>query len=322
MPNSDSPYGGRIIARMDGSVLYQISAREFKENRNIDGTLEYAIRRAVSSRTILPSLDSKCLVQVYGECPVQAQEDVLSAKFLIVSGYEAPEAKDDALLIGKAYYVTADAPQKNLTNQERLVEQPIVPLYNLSLRYDDYDIERANLLSLAAQRAQRLRFDVEPERLSLCYQHWYIALIDPILNERIANPAEDLPGLKAAKEVLRKEREMQREAAALDFDRAKALRAKIESLRAVPGGLPQVAWVSEWRRVCERKHPCPDVELSPSTDAAAAVAPDDEPITAAEIFCTPGSRTITALGLDSPGTFVLMYHGDSSQGGVAGPHGH
>ena len=306
MPNSDSPYGGRIIARMDGSVLYQISAREFKENRNIDGTLEYAIRRAVSSRTILPSMDGKCLVQMQG--------DNFEAKFLIVSGYEAPEAKEDALLIRKAYYVTADAPRPNMSNQARMLEQPTVPPYDLSLRYDDYDIERANLLSLAAQRAQRLPFNVEPEQLTLCYQHWYIALIDPQLNKQIANPAEDLPGLKDAKEALRKERQMQREAAALNFKRAAELRDEIEQLRAGPGGLHQVAWASKWQRVRER--PDGEAKTSPS------VASDDEPITAKQIIHAAGSRTITALGLDSPGTFVLMCHGDCSVPSVADPHDH
>lgn len=306
MPNSDSPYGGRIIARMDGSVLYQISAREFKENRNIDGTLEYAIRRAVSSRTILPSMDGKCLVQMQG--------DDFDAKFLIVSGYEAPEAQDNGEVIGKSYYVTADAPRPNLSNQARMLEQPSVPPYDLSLRYDDYDIERANLLSLAAQRTQRLPFDVEPERLTLCYQHWYIALIDPILNKQIANPADDLPGLADAKKALRREREMQREAAALKFERAAELRDEIEQLRAGPGGLHQVAWASKWRRVRER----PDLEVEPSPP----VASDDEPITAKMIIRTAGSRTITALGLDSPGTFVLMCHGDCSVPGVAASHDH
>lgn len=294
MPGSDAPYGGRIIARGDGSVLYQIAARVFKEDRDIDGTLEYAVRKAVSSRVILASVDGKCLVQ--------SQQDNSSAKFLIVSGYEAPEGKGDARLVGKAYYITADAPRPNMSNQQRMMTLPTVPPYNLTLRYDDYDLEHAQLSGLARP------FGIEPYQLRLCYQHWTVAVYDEQQKKLVSHPQPEPEGFADAKKALLLEREMQRAAAALRFDLAAQLKDEIEALRQGPAGLLQVEWTSGWRRVQKRsaQGSAPITPVVPGH----AVVPEDEPITAEEIIVTPGSRTVTAIGVDSPGMFVLMCHGE------------
>lgn len=294
MPNSDSPYGGRIIARADGSVLYQIAARVFKEDRDIDGTLEYVVRKAVSSRVILSSVDGKCLVQ--------SQQDNPGAKFLIVSGYEAPELKGDARLVGKAYYITADAPRPNMSNQQRMMTLPTVPAYNLTLRYDDYDLERAQLSGMKPP------FGVEPYQLRLCYQHWTVAVYDEQQKKLVSNPQPEPEGFADAKKALVLERAMHRAAAALEFDVAAQLRDEIDTLRQGPAGQIQVEWTSGWRRVQKRSpqdNP-PEIPVVPGQ----AVAEEDQPITAEEIIVTPGSRTVTAIGVDSPGTFVLMCHGE------------
>lgn len=294
MPNSDSPYGGRIIARADGSVLYQISGRVFKEDRDINGTLEYAIRKAASSRVILSSVDGKCLVQ--------SQIDNPAAKFLIVSGYETPEGKGDARLVGKAYYITADAPRPNSSNQQRMLTLPTVPPYNLTLRYDDYDLEHAQLSGMTPP------FGVEPYQLRLCYQHWTVALYDEQQKKLVSNPQPEPAGFADAKEALMLERQMQREAAALRFEEAAQLKEKIAALRQGPAGQLQVEWTSGWRRVQKR----PPEKGAPGDPVVPgqAVAEEDLPITAEEIIVTPGSRTITAIGIDWPGTFVLMCHGE------------
>lgn len=306
MPNPESPYGGRIFARGDGSVLYQISARVFQEDRNVDGTLEYAIRKAGSIGTILPSLDSKCFVQ--------SREDNPNAKFLIVSGYEAPEPGQDARLVGKAYYITADAPRTGLTNKERMQTLPDVPKYDLTLRYDDYDIERVRLSGM------ELPFGVEPDQLSLCYQHWSVAYFDEPNNTLVFDPQPEPAGFTDAKLALITERQMQRKAAGLDFEHAGQLLEEIKTLRQGPAGQLTVAWASRWRRVQLRS--APGDAIGTPADPGPVVADEDEPITAKKIVATPGSRTITAIGIDSPGTFVLMCHGECWNPPPTGSHDH
>lgn len=172
MPNPDSPYGGYIHVRPDGSVIWQVEAREFASDRDADGALEYAIRVVDAERTILASRDGKCLVNVHPQgTSFNARLSTATAKFLIVSGYTEPETPDDAVLLGKSYYVTGNSPAPGAANQQRnwnwtqaaphVLASLQLPPYDLILRYDDYDLDRANL-----------PLDLEPDALSLCYQHW------------------------------------------------------------------------------------------------------------------------------------------------------
>lgn len=170
MPN-DPPYGGYIIVREDGSVLWQVSAREFPKDRDTDGTLEYAIRVVEKDRTILSSRDGKCLLNVRpkGTC-FDERLSTATSKFLIVSGYDTPETPDRTKLVGKSYYITGNCPLTGAQNRQRQwvwnspqphpASQPTLPPYDLFLHYDDYDLERAGL-----------KLDMQPDQLSLCYQH-------------------------------------------------------------------------------------------------------------------------------------------------------
>ena len=72
MPN-DPPYGGRIEVNRDGSVIWQVAAREYPKDRDTDGTLEYAIRMVDASRNMFTSRDGKCILQVHLCEPVPAK---------------------------------------------------------------------------------------------------------------------------------------------------------------------------------------------------------------------------------------------------------
>ena len=56
MPN-DPPYGGQLKVAVDGSVTWDVSAREYPSYRDVDGTVEYAIRVVDKDRNIITSRD-------------------------------------------------------------------------------------------------------------------------------------------------------------------------------------------------------------------------------------------------------------------------
>lgn len=184
----------------------------------------------------------------------------------------------------------------------RLMTLPTVPLDNLTLRYDDYDLEHAQLSGMKPP------FGVEPYQLRLCYQHWTVAVYDEQQKKLVSHPQPEPEEFADAKKALLLERAMQRAAAALRFDCAAELKDEIEALRQGPAGLLQVEWTSGWRRV-QKRSPQDNPPVIPIVPGQPA-AEEDQPITAEEIIVTPGSRAITAIGVDSPGTFVLMCHGE------------
>ena len=187
MPN-EGPYGGKIDVRKDGSVVWQVAEREFARDRDTDGTLEYTIRVVHSDRALLTSRDGKCIISV--DVEKSGLVDADKAKFLIVSGYETPDTPYESIVVGKSYFVTygryvppaaivvlqgstdnqQQTPAKFIseTPWDQLPDDPDQPsfCYDLSIRYDDYDLERAGLPA-----------DLDPEQLEVCYQN-FVSLRD------------------------------------------------------------------------------------------------------------------------------------------------
>lgn len=146
MAQDDRPYGGRIKVLFDGSVVWDVRNRFFPTQRDTDGEIEYAIRVVTPDRGVITSADGKCLVTV-------TQPPAADAKvaFLIVSGYDTLALPDDAIAVGKSYFITADAFGSDGS------EAPM-PKYDVTLTFDDYDLEYAGLQD-----------DTDAPRLELCH---------------------------------------------------------------------------------------------------------------------------------------------------------
>lgn len=309
MPN-EGPYGGKIEVRKDGSVLWQVEAREFPVNRDTDGTLEYAIRVVALDRNIFTSKDGKCLIHVYIESPYHRNQP-LNQKFLIVSGYDAPVAGNDAVLVGRSYFVAEGHYSPNQTDEHY---QESMPPYDLTLRYDDYDLDRAGL-----------PLDLEPDKLSLCYQNRIS--VRNVLNEIKKTQVSFYAQAGISQEVgqgTRKVLELNPQTrdvlfAWADLERAMREAGMDADLKDILMSLLKNAGdqgvfhsdvhLSRWRRV--RKH---EQNQEHGEEIALRKAVDGEPtITALSIADVPGSRAISAKGLNQQGTFALMYHGNQGR---------
>lgn len=307
MPNEGS-YGGFISVRKDGSVEWQIAERTFPENRDTDGTLEYAIRVVAPNRSIFTSKDGKCLIDVNVDAE-DSRNRPQHQKFLIVSGYEAPLAGERAIIVGRSYYVTAGhyTPDQPIGHYHKST-----PRYDLTLRYDDYDLDRAGL-----------PLDLEPDKLSLCHQNWVSVRTVMEQIERAPESLYEEAGI--SKELGQQVRaslklnELSRDVlfAWADLERAMREAGMNSDLKDIllsllknakdHGAEQSDVRLSRWRRVKIHKP-----EQDDSAKDALSSAIDGKPIiTALSIAKIAGSRSISAKGLIEEGTFALMYHGDA-----------
>lgn len=221
MPQHDPPYGGRIRVQQDGSVRWLIRERVFPSDRDADGTLEYAIRVVDENRNVFGSADGKCTVVVHPTLDnLQGR-----ARFLIVSGYETAPAPAGAVFLGKAYFVTADR-----FGPEDVVDRdgpPVLPLFDLILRYDEYDLTYAGLPR-----------DMDRAAVEVCYLAWSSA--------RALLKLSPLPGFDAATAG-----EQPVAAGETLADRFGLSRQQIEALRAQLDQTGTDVWLADWRRVDE-----------------------------------------------------------------------
>lgn len=351
MPNEPS-YGGFISVRRNGSVVWQVASREFPKDRDTDGTLEYAIRVATSERNSFASRDGKCLITV----DVQASSLNVDgpgsdkAKFLIVSGYDAPDAPYDGVVVGKSYFVTsnrlAGSGQRRLGTPAEADEgstRGTAPgahdhanhedasspaTYDLSLRYDDYDLERAGLPA-----------DLDVDELAVYYQN-SISLKD-VFDHYNRKGDELLSQYRS--EIGAQEKRLTQVAAAFSLN-GEALKAVIvwtltyRHLRAMGIDRDLIddledlvypldeedrdAWYSRWLQVTtgDGHHSAQrrDDRISNSglgfqiTAEDLRATPGAPIIEAAGSLAVPGSRTITLRGLTAYGAFALVYHGKDS----------
>ncbi|MCO6452693.1 MAG: hypothetical protein J5I90_18065 [Caldilineales bacterium] len=172
-------WGGKIRAH-EHSAQWSITDRYFDSARDQEGILEYAIRpvTAQSKKTQLKSKDGKCRVIVRSD---GWGDDGRNAVVMIVSGYGVPPtmlAADAAenlsdFTVGRDYFVTADRYDKDrpIGTSQSSDFIPEIPLYDIVLFYDDYDLSRVGLHT-----------SITAEQLSLCY-------LEPIVLE---NAAEDV----------------------------------------------------------------------------------------------------------------------------------
>jgi len=328
MPINDPPYGGRIEVRKNGSVLWQVAAREFGKDRDTDGTLEYAIRMVDASRNMVTSRDGKCLVTVsesaLAAAPGQAA-DGQAWKFLIVSGYDAPVTPYDGVIVGSSYYITGAQYDPTAAGLHGHVN---LPCYQLTLRYDDYDLQRAGL-----------PLDLEPRELRLVYENWIsLRAVLEALEQQAARPqGED----SSSGNRLHRQRERlganEAQMAALlkawglpgsdlnillkwagagklfeeqgiHWDLAHVLEQLIlVSLKVNASNAKDLdVWFSRWLPVAKRVE-----ESERSLDFRTVSVP----IVEADEIPTPknGSRHVTAKGLMQAGTFALMYYKQSGE---------
>ena len=222
MPQHDPPYGGRIRVQQDGSVRWLIRERVFPSDRDADGTLEYAIRVVDENRNVFGAADGKCTLVVHPTLDnLQGR-----AKFLIVSGYETLPAPADAVILGKSYFITADR-----FGPEDIVDldsAPVLPLFDLILRYDDYDLATAGLAG-----------GFDPAQLEVCYLAWSSA--------RALLGLPPLPDVSAASGA-------GPTGASHDAGLEKRFgmdQAGIERLRQQLADNGTDVWVADWRRVDE-----------------------------------------------------------------------
>jgi len=160
-------WGGRIIANK-ASAKWSISNRYYDTSRDQEGIMEYVIRpiTAQSKKNMIRSKDGKCQIIVKSE---GWGEDDRNAVFLIVSGYGVPPSMLGSdpvtnlrdFTLGKDYFITAD--RYNPDSQCSVLEedsddQPDVPVYDVILFYDDYDLNRVGIQS-----------SITADQLSLCY---------------------------------------------------------------------------------------------------------------------------------------------------------
>ena len=281
---NDPPYGGRIEVQQGGFVVWQASPRLFKGNKDLNGTLKYTIRFVDSERYSVESHDHKC--QVFIKDSSWASND--EAFFLIVSGYATPpstsgpnEEETAGKVVGQEYYVTADRLKNSDTS---------MPLFDLTLHYDDYDLEEADLPE-----------SLKPEALTLCYQHWSLIPLPTKFGHPIFDPKASLENLQAAYLIVKLEDEMYEVASKREYEIAAQLRNQIAELRKNAGTSYSLIWVSGWKRVQDRQ------------STVIAGTSDLHAITAEKIIKRPGSRAITAVGLNKRGTFALMYHPKSQE---------
>ncbi len=222
MPQHDPPYGGRIRVQQDGSVRWLIRERVFPSDRDADGTLEYAIRVVDEGRNVFGSADGKCVLVVHPTSTnLQGR-----AKFLIVAGYETLPAPVDAIILGKSYFITAD--RFGPEDIADLDSPPVLPLFDLILRYDDYDLKTAGLTD-----------GFDPAQLEVCYLAWSSAralLGLPPLPD--VNPAVGSEATGALDDAELEKR--------FGMDQA-----GIERLRQQLAANGTDVWVADWRRVDE-----------------------------------------------------------------------
>lgn len=356
MPNEGS-YGGKIEVRKDGSVLWQVAAREFPKDRDTDGSLEYAIRIATTDRNTFSSRDGKCLVKVDPKGSQLTKDD--RAKFLIVSGYETPTAPYDTVSVGRSYFITyaryvkrppisqvkpsltspQNKPAPHLCDDHQ-VQNPPHPdhdneelagppfKYDLSIRYDDYDLDRAGL-----------PFDSDPERLEVCYQNFVSLsevfclyhrkrnLLLPEFRKQIGAEQPDklrlLNFLEMTEETLENfvvwtmtYRHLR--ALGISRDLIDDLQNLILPWDEVNRDIVYSRWLSvgagEANSAFHQDHETTSqrlfsFDIKPEDLKETLGFPRFE-IAKKNILSVPGSRTISLRGLNQPGTFVLMFLGD------------
>lgn len=289
MPN-EGPYGGKIVINEDGTVEWQAAARSFPKTQDVEGTLQYAVRVTTPDRAIVASGDGKCIVHTH---PVQGQRfnatsGALSA-VLIVSGYEEPDEEEGAVVVGRSYFVTG----AYRDDQDR--RSSVMPCYDVHLKYDDYDLDRAN-----AQIAH-LGQQVAESKLDFCYQRWVSVRF---IQEQLKDPHNVETHL-----------------------RHMGLPAR--TLNQLPMTLGNNGnadiWLSFWNRVqpSSTSRCNPTAHVSAMVDARSPVA-EPQPrrqndviegltidgliVCGDRVSDIPGSRTVIVKGIDRPGTFALMYH--------------
>lgn len=339
MPN-DPPYGGRIEVNKNGSVTWAVSAREYPSYRDVDGTVEYAIRVVDQDRNIITSKDGKCIVHVLTEpakkadpCDHDAHEAQAGVKdgseatsqakhlrFLIVTGYDMPAAPANTAIVGKSYFVTWNSFAENEKDK-------IQPTYDLILQYDDYDLERAGLPRT-----------LEPTDLHVCHENWievdalwkYLSGRREEIRKSLRQEVGAGPQIVAAAEEkwdldltslavwAAMERHLRDAGVTGDLQDVLELLLKPEHEKRQGQGNQTSAdeqdhvWVSRWQEVGRI---CPD-----ATPTDTSTEPDDSPKSISDVIDahlvrahrfvqTPGSRAIIAKGISHKGLFVLMYHG-------------
>ena len=159
---------------------------------------------------------------------------------MIVSGYATPpstfgpnEEEIDGKVVGQEYYITADRLKNSDTS---------MPLFDLTLHYDDYDLEEADLSEF-----------LEPQALTLCYQHWKLIQLPTKFGHPFSDPKASLEKLQAAYRIVELESEMYEVASKREYEKAAQLRDQIAELRKGAGTSYSLIWVSEWTRVQDRQ---------------------------------------------------------------------
>ena len=289
MPN-EGPYGGKIVIQEDGTVEWQAAGRSFPKTQDIEGTLQYAIRVTTEDRAIVASSDGKCIVHTHPTAGqvFNATTGAVSA-MLIVSGYEEPDEEEGAVVVGKSYFVTGGYRD----NQES--RSHVLPCYDVHLKYDDYDLERAN--AQIAHLAQR----VDEKDLTFCYQRW---LSVRFMQEHLGSPD------KVA-------------------DHLHKINAPARRLRMLPptalGEQDPDIWLSFWNEVqcpsqprcnqetcaqgaAQKPPPAPRPQTQRHEGEIEGLTVDGIIVTGVRTKDIPGSRTIIVRGIERPGTFALMYH--------------
>ncbi len=158
---NEGPYGGKIVVKADGSVEWQAAGRSFPHLQDTEGVLEYAIRMTTADRAIITSSDNKCIVHIH-PAPGQGFNVTTGAKsaMLIVSGYESPPEEAGAVVIGKSYFVTGGFHNADGKHSD------VAPCYDVHLKYDQYDVDRANT------QIAHLGKEVNERALTFCYQRF------------------------------------------------------------------------------------------------------------------------------------------------------
>jgi hypothetical protein len=289
MPVEQRPVGGTIEVQSDGSVLWSVRDRYFPRQRDADGAIEYAIRVASVDRGVFGSSDGKCLLTV--AFPTQSQH-AGHRTFLIASGYASRAAPADYCIVGKEYFITAD---HHRTEEMDKNHELLIPLYDLTLRFDEYDLEYAGL---AHEEAEKL--DLSDERLDAYRLNW--AKARELLGLPTINGSEMLPDIRGRIHQGRLGRLPQISATedyppltVTDADK-KMLEWKfgapmtdIENLRLRLWNDKADAWVLWWD---------PIVKAGTDSDSG------EQPKIAARIA---GSRALTIRNLQDAGTYALMY---------------
>lgn len=289
MPN-EGPYGGRIVVHEDGTVEWQAAARSFPKTQDIEGTLQYAIRVTTVDRAIVASSDGKCIVHTH---PASGQgfnvaSGALSA-MLIVSGYEEPDEEEGAVVVGKSYFVTGA-----YRNEQGEVSN-VSPCYDVHLKFDNYDLERAN--AQVAHLAQR----VDEKHLSFCYQRW---LSVRFLQKHLASPGEVKRHLEGIGTPARRLRQLP--STALGEQEPDIWLSFWDEVKGP--SQPRCVQKTDAQGATQETPPALQLQTQHHEDQIEGLTVDGIIVTGERTMDIPGSRTVIVKGIDRPGTFALMYH--------------